>query len=65
TFWKTRTGPPPCIGRRLQDRRPDQGGGHETAALKGGGFVTEEKGQGKRGKRGKTKGTQGLSGACG
>ncbi|KAH9291732.1 hypothetical protein KI387_043075, partial [Taxus chinensis] len=42
--------------RRLQDRRPDQGGGHETAALQGGGFVTEDQKAKERGKKGKTKG---------
>ncbi|KAH9300629.1 hypothetical protein KI387_012212, partial [Taxus chinensis] len=29
----TVTGPPPCAGRRLQDRRPGWGGGYRTAAL--------------------------------
>ncbi|KAH9288657.1 hypothetical protein KI387_032774, partial [Taxus chinensis] len=50
-----RTGPPPCSGWRLQDRRPVQGGGHETAALQGGGFVTEDRKAKKRGKNRKNK----------
>ncbi|KAH9311615.1 hypothetical protein KI387_026650, partial [Taxus chinensis] len=47
--------PPPCSGRRLQDRRPVQGGGHETAALQGGGFVTEDQKNQEKRKKGKTK----------
>ncbi|KAH9294138.1 hypothetical protein KI387_040657, partial [Taxus chinensis] len=43
--------------RRLQDRRPVQGGGHETAALQGDSFVTEGQEAKERGKKGKTKGT--------
>ncbi|KAH9289159.1 hypothetical protein KI387_033276, partial [Taxus chinensis] len=42
--------------RQLQDHRPYQGGGHETAALQGGGFVTEDQEAKERGKKGKSKG---------
>ncbi|KAH9308211.1 hypothetical protein KI387_036122, partial [Taxus chinensis] len=38
------------------DHRPIQGGGHETASLQGGGFVTEGQEAKERGKKGKTKG---------
>ncbi|KAH9317963.1 hypothetical protein KI387_019732, partial [Taxus chinensis] len=53
-------------GKRVKDRRPEQGGGYRTAALfraavmrplprQGGGFVTEEKKAKKRGEKGKIK----------
>ncbi|KAH9290629.1 hypothetical protein KI387_034746, partial [Taxus chinensis] len=41
-FWKMRTGPPPCAGWRLRDRRPILGGSHGTAAQVGSGLVTED-----------------------
>ncbi|KAH9294572.1 hypothetical protein KI387_038160, partial [Taxus chinensis] len=39
------------------DHHPDQGGGHETTALQGGSFVTEDQKAKERGKKGKTKDT--------
>ncbi|KAH9330808.1 hypothetical protein KI387_002916, partial [Taxus chinensis] len=54
--------PPPCPERRLQDRLPVQGGGHETAALQRGGFVTEGSEAEERGKKGKTKGAEAKRG---
>ncbi|KAH9324504.1 hypothetical protein KI387_004682, partial [Taxus chinensis] len=36
---------------QLQDRRPVQGGGHETTALLGGGFITEGQEAKERGKK--------------
>ncbi|KAH9296523.1 hypothetical protein KI387_040111, partial [Taxus chinensis] len=38
------------------DRRPDQGGSHETATLQGCGFITEDQKAKERRKKGKTKG---------
>ncbi|KAH9331497.1 hypothetical protein KI387_003605, partial [Taxus chinensis] len=52
-------------GGRLQDRRPVQGGGHETATLQGGNFVTEGQEAKERGKKSENKGRWGLSRACG
>ncbi|KAH9324668.1 hypothetical protein KI387_004846, partial [Taxus chinensis] len=41
---------------QLEDLRPVQGDGHETAALQGGSFVTEGQEAKERGEKGKTKG---------